>query len=1073
MNNNTVPPQNIDAEKAILGGILLDSEAIGRVVHLLSPPCFYVKANQHIYSACIALHAQGKPTDLMTVSAWLQDHNLLEKIGGITTLADLVERTVSAVNIDLYAELIKDKFIRRQMISAGHEITDLGFDTTRELEEVFDEAEQKLFRLTQEKTQQGLVSISETLVQTFNQIENLQQNINLPGIPCGFYDLDAYTSGFQRSDLIIIAGRPSMGKCLSFDSEIVLSDGSIKTIAEIYSDRDGEILTLGKNLKLKFTQPSDFIDDGIKPVFRVTTRLGRTVETTLSHPYLTINGWKPLSELKEGDAIAVPRKIEVFGEKEMSPEQIKLIAYFIGDGCLTTNCPSFTKGNPVLIEDFTEAISYFQGVKVRIKLNHSSDVPSLIVSGDGKFIKENRNLFAKRFKKIIRTIKLSDAKLSELLGVTPSAVCQWKSGKCVPNRETFNQICQILQVTEEELIPEGLLTISKRSKNPVTLWLEEIGLYGKTAHQKIIPSFIFKLKKPLMALFLNRLFSTDGWALVSKDGERRTYIGYCTVNYKLARQIQHLLLRFGIIAKVRSKKVKYKDTCKFAWHIDVTDAKSLKIFIEEIGMLGSQNEMEQIKEVLSTRKYHTNRDTIPIAIWEKLKTEKGGESWASLARRAGIQGSNNINVNKKSVPREKLFKLAYALENQELQELATSDIYWDDIVSIEYVGDKQVYDLTIPDTHNFIANDVCVHNTALSLNIAYNIAKTNLPIAIFSLEMSREQLTQRLLSSESQIESNRLRSGRISADEFEPLSIAVGQLSSLPIFIDDTANLTVSQMRSQVRKLQAENGELGLVLLDYLQLMEGGGDNRVQELSKITRSLKGLAREVNVPVIALSQLSRGVEQRTNKRPMLSDLRESGCLSGDTLIRLVDKDMDIPIKELEGSSNIVVWALNSSSMTLEKAKVSRAFCTGTKPVFLLETRSGRKIKATGNHKFFSLNGWQRLDQLTIQDFIAIPDNKCTIYWDKIIQITLQGVDQVFDLTVPHFHSFVANNIIVHNSIEQDADLVMMLYRDSYYNPDSVDRNIAEIIIAKHRNGPTGTIKLLFKPELTKFDNLARF
>ncbi|MDB9481325.1 DnaB-like helicase C-terminal domain-containing protein, partial [Dolichospermum circinale CS-537/05] len=168
-----------------------------------------------------------------------------------------------------------------------------------------------------------------------------------------------------------------------------------------------------------------------------------------------------------------------------------------------------------------------------------------------------------------------------------------------------------------------------------------------------------------------------------------------------------------------------------------------------------------------------------------------------------------------------------------------------------------------------------------------------------------------------------------------PLSRAIDKLSETPMFIDDTANITVTQIRSQARRLQAEqNGNLGLIVIDYLQLMEGAGDNRVQELSRITRSLKGLARELSVPVIALSQLSRGVEARTNKRPMLSDLRESG------------------------------------------------------------------------------------------------------------------------------------------SIEQDADIVMMLYRDEYYSPDTPDRGIAEVIIAKHRNGPTGTIKLLFDPQFTKFKNLAK-
>ena len=438
ISSNSVPPQNIEAEESILGGILLDPEAIGRVADLISPEAFYVKAHRDIYQAALVLYSQGKPTDLMTVTSWLADRGVLEKVGGTSKIAQLVDRTVSAVNIDRYAALVMDKYLRRQLIGAGNEIVDLGFDTATELEIVLDRSEQKIFRLTQERPQQGLVPIADTLIQTFNEIENLHQEVALPGVASGFYDLDAMTSGLQRSDLIILAGRPSMGK------------------------------------------------------------------------------------------------------------------------------------------------------------------------------------------------------------------------------------------------------------------------------------------------------------------------------------------------------------------------------------------------------------------------------------------------------------------------------------------------------------------TALGLGIAANIAQQHqLPVAIFSLEMSKEQLSLRMLASETGIESNRLRSGRIAQKDLEPLSDAIGTLSELPIFIDDTATLTVMQMRSQVRRLQAEKGgKLGLVLLDYLQLMEGSGsDNRVQELSRITRSLKGLAREIHAPIIALSQLSRGVEARTNKRPMMSDLRESG------------------------------------------------------------------------------------------------------------------------------------------SIEQDADLVIMLYRDSYYNPDSPDRNVAEVIIAKHRNGPTGTIKLLFQAELTKFENLA--
>lgn len=239
-------------------------------------------------------------------------------------------------------------------------------------------------------------------------------------------------------------------------------------------------------------------------------------------------------------------------------------------------------------------------------------------------------------------------------------------------------------------------------------------------------------------------------------------------------------------------------------------------------------------------------------------------------------------------------------------------------------------DLIIP------AGRPAMGKTSFAIQVARNIAAIHsLPIAIFSLEMSKAQLMYRLISMEIEVESQRLRSGRLTEHEWEKLNHGIGKLSSLPLFIDDTPSIGVSEIRSKCRRLMAETRkELGLVLVDYLQLMESDGDGRVQELSKITRGLKGLARELNVPVMALSQLSRNVESRTNKRPMMSDLRESG------------------------------------------------------------------------------------------------------------------------------------------SLEQDADLVMMLYRHSYYEPEDVEsRGIAEVIVAKHRNGPVGTVKLLFDPQFTRFRNCA--
>src|SRR5450759_3376151 len=367
-----------------------------------------------------------------------------------------------------------------------------------------------------------------------------------------------------------------------------------------------------------------------------------------------------------------------------------------------------------------------------------------------------------------------------------------------------------------------------------------------------------------------------------------------------------------------------------------------------------------------------------------------------------------------------------------------------------------------------------VGKTALALNFAANAAKKyGRRVAFFSLERSAEQLVQRLLSSETGINQQRLRLGDVKEEEWLMLMEAAGVLSETLLFIDDTPAVSVLELRTKARRLQAEHG-LDLVVVDYLQLMRGEGgrnDNRVQEISYITRSLKSLARELEVPLIALSQLSRAVEQRTDHKPQLSDLRESGCLTGDSLVTLADTGERLPIADCLGRSNLAVCALNPETLQIERATVSNAFCTGRKPVQRLTTQSGRTIRATANHKFLTIQGWKRLDELKRGEAIAVPPLACSnIYWDRVTQVAADGEEEVYDLTVPGPANFVANDILVHNSSEQDADVVMFIYREDMVKEDSERKNLADVIVAKHRNGPTDTVPLFFNRELTKFADL---
>ncbi len=264
-----------------------------------------------------------------------------------------------------------------------------------------------------------------------------------------------------------------------------------------------------------------------------------------------------------------------------------------------------------------------------------------------------------------------------------------------------------------------------------------------------------------------------------------------------------------------------------------------------------------------------------------------------------------------------------------------------------------------------------VGKTSLAMNIAQYVAvELKRPVGFFSLEMSREELVDRLLVAQADIDAWKLKTGKLSPDDFTKLSDAMGVLAEAPLFIDDTPALSVLEMRTKARRLQVESG-LDLLVVDYMQLARSRNlENRVQEVSEISQGMKNLARELKIPVLVLSQLSRAVETRGGKKPQLADLRESGCLLGETLITLADTGKQVRIDSLVDRKNFNVFSLNSA-MKIEKSRVEKVFQSGRKRVFKLILKSGKEIMASGNHKFLILDGWKRLDQLKAGERIAVP------------------------------------------------------------------------------------------------------
>jgi replicative DNA helicase len=380
------------------------------------------------------------------------------------------------------------------------------------------------------------------------------------------------------------------------------------------------------------------------------------------------------------------------------------------------------------------------------------------------------------------------------------------------------------------------------------------------------------------------MYACDGHIYRS---DRLAQIGYTTISERLAHDVQHLLLRLGIVATIRTlKRPVYDGTGKVAREIRITSQDSLRRFCELIAVPGKEEKQAEVLERLAAAPRSTNTDTLPPGIWGDILLAKGARSWADVSEVTGRPRNHNWHVGARAPSRGLVGELATAVVSPALEELCDSDIWWDEVASVEYVGEEETYDLDVPGLRNFVADDIIVHNSAIVANIAENVAvKRNLPVAFFSLEMSEVELAQRFIACRARISGDKLRKGQVASKDWPKVVRACNELEEAPLWFDDSSDLGVLDLRAKARRLHAQEqdrGGLGLIIVDYLQLMRTDDPraNRVEQVGQISRGLKILARELEVPVVAISQLSRAPEQRSPPKPMLSDLRESGNLEQD-------------------------------------------------------------------------------------------------------------------------------------------------------------------------------------------------
>ncbi|NJQ16298.1 replicative DNA helicase [Streptomyces bohaiensis] len=593
-----MPPQDLEAEQSVLGGMLLSKDAIADVVEVLKGHDFYKPAHEIIYAAILDLYAKGEPADPITVAHELTKRGELSKVGGAGYVHSLVQTVPTAANAEYYAEIVHERAVLRRLVQAGTRITQMGYAADGDVDEIVNSAQAEVYAVTEQRTAEDYLPLGDIMEGALDEIEAISNRSGeMTGVPTGFTDLDSLTNGLHPGQMIVIAARPAMGKCLAAETRVTEAvSGETLTIAEfVRRGLAGEPLrvhTLGTDWRLRSVRPDDFIPNGRREVFRLTTAGGRTITATANHPFRTVGGWVPLGELAPGDHLAV------------------------------------------------------------------ADAPAAVVDG------------------------------------MPTA-------------------------------PAGPL-----------------------------PAEVHRL-------------------------------------------------------------------------ID------------------------------AARNYRAGSDR--------------------PARADGVAGRGPVS-------REAARRLAAELAAPELAELADSVVDWDPVATIEPAGEAEVYDLTVDGTHNFLAEGIVVHNSTLALDFARACSiKHNLPSVIFSLEMGRNEIAMRLLSAEARVALHHMRSGSMTDEDWNRVARQMAEVNEAPLYIDDSPNLSMMEIRAKCRRLKQRN-DLRLVVIDYLQLMQSGGsrrpESRQQEVSDMSRNLKLLAKELEVPVIALSQLNRGPEQRTDKKPMVSDLRESGSIEQD-------------------------------------------------------------------------------------------------------------------------------------------------------------------------------------------------
>ena len=804
------PPQDVAAEQCVLGGMLLSKDAIADVVEILKSGDFYRPAHATIFDAILDLYGRGEPADPITVAASLADAGSLGRIGGAPYLHTMMNMVPTAANAAYYARIVGERAVLRRLVEAGTRVVQLGYGSGsggRDVDEIVDLAQQAIYDVTEKRVSDDFAILNDLLQPTLDEIESVgAQGGVMTGIPTGFSDLDRLLNGLHGGQLIIVAGRPGLGKStVSMDFarsasirhnitsaifslemskvEIVTRLLSAEAKVPLHVLRSGKLsdddwTKLARRMG-EISEAPLFVDDtpnmNLMEIRAKSRRLKQRHDLRLvvvdylqlmSSPKRTESRQQEVAELSRGLKLLAKEidcPVIAVSQLNRGPEQRTDKRPQLSDlresGCLTADTRIVRADTNVevtlgeLLADgvrdipvwaLDERLKYVPRTMTHVFPSGHRPVLRLTLAS-GKQVDATANHPFLTFSGWTAVDQLSvGSRIATPRHVPPPLVVRpWPEPEVVllahligDGSFVARQPIRYASRDEENLTAVTLAAkhfgitavrddyaaarvttlrlpapfkLARGRRNPVAAWLDGLGLFDRRSHEKFVPPGVFSLPKEQITLFLRHLWATDGSVTVNAAG-RGGRIYYASTSRRLVEDVSRLLLRYGITTRLRViRPAKYR--AQYA--LDISGRDDQLRFLREIGVHGARAaNCDAFLTSLEGMAANTNVDTVPREVWSQVRTILTDRGMTHRQFAAAIGSAFCGSTLWKHAPsRQRLSLIAQVLDSADLDLYATNDVFWDEVVAIEDLGERDVYDATVLGTHNFIANGIAAHNS--------------------------------------------------------------------------------------------------------------------------------------------------------------------------------------------------------------------------------------------------------------------------------------------------------------------------------------------------------------------------